>query len=171
MKYKEIITMILVCATVVAIPCACFVLYMRFVWLGDHSTEIQEGFSVELIEHLQSKHQLSVPDNAVFVKGINTGGLREHTLILVFELPLAGENLSEETDWDAYVFRALELDDEQWRSAAKSSIAWDRLEEFGGELDRQIDKDFYTFIQYSVRDDAVFLRLWDGRPGEAFPYP
>lgn len=171
MKTKKLILIAVAAVAVVGVLFACFVLYMRFVWLGDHSTEIKKGFSVELIEHLQSNHQLSVPDNAVFVKGINTGGLREHTLILVFELPLAGENLSEETDWDAYVFRALGLEDEQWRPAAKTPIAWDRLEEFGGELDQQIEKDFYTFLQYSVRDDAVILRLWDGRPGETFPYP
>ena len=170
MKRKAIIIILAVVAAM-AVLFALFMLYMRFVWMGDHSKEIKKGFSAELMEHLQSDHRISVPDNAVFVKGLNAGGLREHKLILLFELPLEGENLSEETDWDAYVFRALGLDDEQWRPAAKTSIAWDRLEEFGGELDEQIEKDFYTHLQYSVRDDAVMIRLWDGRPGEDFPYP
>lgn len=171
MKRKVMITMFAVVAAV-GVLFACFVLYMRFVWLGDHSTEIQEGFSQELVEDLYAKYQISIPENAVFVKGIHTNALREPKTFILFKCPIAGEDLTTRENVNAYIFRTLGLDDDHWTQVGVAeTIVMDHLEEMGGPLDWQIDyHDGYSaFIQFSVRDSEVVMRFWDNRPGNGYP--
>ena len=44
---------------------------------NDAPIEIKNGFSPELLNAMKERYQITIPDDAVFIKGIVTDGFRE----------------------------------------------------------------------------------------------
>lgn len=137
-------------------------------WLFGSPTEIKKGFSSELLEGLRSRYHLSIPDNAVFIKGFNTNS-RDPSVVVLFECPMTEENPS---DLHEYVFRALELDEEIWKPFGRNySETEEWFEVVGGSLEWEIahQTEVFTHIQFSVCEDVLTVRLVGWRPGAQYP--
>lgn len=53
-------------------------------------TEIKKGFSAELVDRLKTHFGVTVPDGAVFEKGLCTNSFRDPIFVIIFTVPLKG---------------------------------------------------------------------------------
>lgn len=138
-------------------------------WLFGSPTEIKKGFSSEMLTGLRSRYDLSVPDNAVFIKGFNTNSFQDPSVVILFTCPMMEENPSDLYD---YVFRALKLDEESWKPFGRNNSETEEwFEAVGGRLEWEIahQTERFTHIQFSVCEDALTVRLVGWRPGAQYP--
>ena len=136
-------------------------------------TEIKKGFSTKLLEQLESHYQISVPDNAVFIKGFNTNAFRDPSVLILFECPITEEVPLTDEAKHACVFRTLGLDEAYWSLSRNSDEVspgeW--VDAMGGLLEKQTEhkKEPYTYISYSISADTLTV-LFDGHhPHMNFP--
>lgn len=53
-----------------------------------HPTEIEQGFSAELVDRLKTGFGVTIPDGAVFEKGLCTNSFRDPFFVIIFTVPL-----------------------------------------------------------------------------------
>ncbi len=133
-------------------------------------TEIREGFSSSLTNVLSSKYQMIIPNDAIFIKGINSNTIRDPMVIILFECPI-NENWSKDDNGYSLVCQTLKLDESRYSFGGcdeKISARW--YDEIGGMLDFKIvDKnDPHTFISYSLGESVLTIRFVGRHPGESF---
>ena len=174
MKRKRILTILAGVAAAIAVLVALFVVYWHVAWTRGFRTEdIRQGFSSELKEGLQSRYQIAIPDNAVFIKGVNARSVQDPAVIVLFHIPLEGDCRLAQEDPYAYVARVLQLDEEYWSNgkARDEERFWDDYEALGGRMDWQITpkEEMFTVLSFSVSEDILTVRLYGWRPGAEFP--
>ena len=141
-------------------------------WFFGTPTEIKSGFSPELLNAMKERYQITIPDDAVFIKGIVTDGFREGFVVFLFELPMETKlDLGDDRGASDYVFQRLNLDESQYELCGRGrnfTDDWD--EDFVRKYDHEISAkhDVYTFLSFSVQEDRIIFRFVGWRPGEAF---
>lgn len=133
--------------------------------------EIKDGFSAELRNALETNYEITIPDDAVFVKGFCTNALREPVLVILFELPLDANQMLEDEDTYIYICQQLKLDPSRYTySYYDEEIVADWYEEMGGKLNHKIDdgKNPFTFLSYSLCEDKITIRFFGNNPGLTF---
>ena len=133
-------------------------------------TEIKKGFSPKLLEQLETHYQISIPDNAVFIKGFNTNAFRDPSVLILFECPITEELRQAKDDC---IFAALGLDEAYWslpgRADDMSPGEW--ADAMGGPWERQVEHktEPYTYIRYSDSGDTLTVFFDGHHPHMAFP--
>lgn len=173
MKRKHII--LLVAAAVILVPLLMWGIIATVFggWLfGDTCTEIKKGFSDELLSVLDTQYQITIPDDAVFIKGINTNAFRDPMVVVLFEIPVEPyKKLSDPDRLCNYVIQKLHLDQELYTSGgADHEIKADWYEEMGGLFDYSITNrhNSFTFLSFELHDDRVLIRFVGHHPGATF---
>lgn len=141
-------------------------------WLiTDTSTKIEDGFTEELLSVLDTKYHITIPEDAVFIKGINSNDMHDPSVVILFELPAEPVLSSDREGVYNYIFQKLELDESRHHGGGHSTkIAADWYEEFGGELEYEIkdERQAFTYISYKLQDDKIIIRFVGWRPGATF---
>ncbi len=169
MKSKKIMIGIAIALLIITVF---FVLvYVGLYWAfnSDPSTKIKEGFSDELLYSLKAEYGVTIPEDAVFIEGVNTNGWQDPYVIVLFELPYA-ENAAL-GDHDAFIHSALSLNREQYGNSAVYSIVSEGFEDLGGKMQYEIDftgKSF-TSISYKIEENKIIVRFLGWRPGHNYP--
>ena len=168
MKHKTIILpSILLIVFIIAITTIACNSLLSF----DERTEICEGFSNELISTLASRYQMTIPQDATFVKGINTNTIRDPMVVILFECPLNENQSMDDSNGCSYVFRVLKLDESRYSFGGHDEkIPAEWFDEFGGTLDYKIvdNNDPFTFISYSFSGKVLTIRFVGRHPGKTF---
>lgn len=139
----------------------------------DTPTEICDGFSPALIHTLNTKYQISIPENANFIKGINTNSFRDPMVVILFECAI-DDLVPAKCDGGygySYVFQALNLNESTYEfGGVDEEVKADWYNDFGGTLDYIIKckDDPHTFISYSIINDTLTVRFIGRHPGAAF---
>lgn len=135
MKNKKLIFAIVIVIVAGSIY-ACHVAAVRSGWpFIENPTEIKSGLTPELVAYLKSRYQISIPENAVFIKGINTNSFRDPCIVIEFECPV-DEIVPADDDGSSVVFQALDLDESLYRAHGhedQGTVYW--LDDFGDPLD------------------------------------
>ena len=141
-------------------------------WLSfDERTEICEGFSNELISTLASRYQMTIPQDAVFIKGINTNTIRDPMVVILFECPLNDIQSMDDNNGCSFVCSTLKLDESRYSFGGHDEkIPTEWFDEFGGMLDYKIvdNNDPHTFISYSFSGNVLTIRFVGRHPGKTF---
>lgn len=171
MRHKRSILIVTVIISV-ALLLSSFVMAAQSGWFFyDTYIEIENGFSAELLSILVARYQISIPDNAIFVKGINTNAIRDPSVVILFELPTEIHIASEMDSLNNYIFEKLNLDKSRYTFGGfDEEIYADWYEEMGGKLDYLIkDKhDSHTFLSYTLHKDKIIVRFVGRHPGATF---
>ncbi len=168
MKQKWLIS--LVCVVVTLIIAGLFLAAGVYFFNGlFDDTEIKKGFSPELLEELQSRYGITIPEEAKFIKGYNTGG-QDNSVLIYFECPVTVQHLSE--NHNESITQLLKLDPTRYPSSAP---AWGSVTglaaELGGEMDYEMTHSTiaYTSIQYKFTENKLLIRFDGWRPRGTFP--
>jgi len=141
-------------------------------WIfNDTPTEIQNGFRSELLSTLSEQYQISIPDDAKFIKGLNTNSFRDPSVVVLFECPVETDAQSSKDNGCSYVFRLLKLNDFIYTfGGVDEEIAADFYDDMGGKMDHKIDRkgEPFTFISYSFEDERVLIRFVGRHPNATF---
>ncbi len=170
MKHKiilnAIILSVIILAALTIVSCDSF-----SCWFFGEPTEICEGFSYELTGSLADRYQITIPQEAIFIKGINTNAFRDPSVVILFECPLNEIPSMDDNLGLDFVFRALSLDESRYSYGGRDEkIFADWFDELGGMLDYKIvDKnDHHTFISYSFGENVLRIRFVGRHPGKTF---
>ncbi len=133
-------------------------------WMADPVTEIKQGFSQYTLDALKSDYGITIPKNALFIKGLNSNTFRDSSVDILFECPiddsLNTDDMHAVCDW---VYDILELDKNMYIGGLGSDekISADWYEEMGGELDHCIKtkRDDLTKISYSATEEKIIIRI------------
>ncbi len=153
-----IVTICLICITIVGILGFCAVSFLGF------ATErmVIDGFSDALTDGLYEQYGITIPEDAKFIKGLYSRVMNESRVVVLFECPLndAGEDLSK------YVYGILKLDKKGYRSVSRhyAEIKADWFEDMGGHFEYGFDHDLFDHISFSVKDDKLLIRFIGYRP-------
>ena len=168
---------------VISIACVAALLFLGILkvsaprieaWLfGDAPTEIEGGFSDELLLCLKEQYGIAIPEDAVFVKGYNTNAFRDPSLIVLFRFSLETV-IKDDFQLAQYVHNLLSLAEETYSSSSASDYEflteekW--YEECGGEMQHGfINKEMpFTWISYEVIEDEVYIRIIGHHPRGSF---
>ncbi len=156
-----IVTICLICITIVGILGFCVVSFLGF------ATErmVIDGFSDALTDGLYEQYGITVPEDAKFIKGLYSRVMNESRVVVLFECPLndADEDLSK------YVYEIMKLDKKGYISASReyAEIAADWFEEMGGHLEYGFNSKF-SYISFARKDDAIIVRFVGYRPEFSF---
>ena len=142
-------------------------------WFFGTPTEIKSGFSPELLNAMKERYQITIPDDAVFIKGIVTDGFREGFVVFLFELPMETELSPDDCcGVSDYVSQKLNLDESQYgRGYDDGEELWwaDWDEDFVCKYDYSIESHIdFTSLSFSVQEDRIIFRFVGWRPGGAF---
>lgn len=128
--------------------------------------ELKDGFSPELKAAMRECYQLTIPDDAVLIKGEVTNHPQDAYVMLYFECPNDGAS-----DTMSYLHAKLGLDESTYGPIVKGDeLQTDRLSEFGGRMTytvNYLDKPFTT-LSFSIRGNTVRFRFCGWRPNTAF---
>lgn len=170
MKHKWIITVLILLAVI-----GLFIAYAVYCWNGLFgSTEIKKGFSPQLLEKLQTRYGITIPEEAKFIEGYNTGG-PDSSVLIIFECPV--DNVSKLDNNKAitdYVKQLLKLDPAMYpaEQASKDSDVYtgDGLCDEWGPMDYELRNKgiSYTSLSYRIEEDKLLIRFDGWRPGANF---
>lgn len=133
------------------------------------NTEIKKGFSPELLEALQTQYGITIPEEAKFIKGYNTGG-QDNSVLIYFECSVTDNSAAE--DHSKYIKQLLKLDAARYQgSVLNQSDDTDLVAELGDEMDYEITDNSisYTSIKYKIEGDKLLIRFHGWRPKTTFP--
>ncbi len=167
------------CIKVIAIMCIVTILFLsvfavavHFGWpFFDTPTEIKKGFSQELLDTLSDQYQISIPEDAVFLKGINTNAFRDPSVVVLFELPVDTNQIHTADDIEDYIFQKLKLDPDQYDFFYYDEmILADWYEEMGGELDYHLKYKAapFTYLSCALRNNCILIRFNGWHPHNRF---
>ena len=164
---------------VISIACVAVLLFLGILkvsaprieaWLfGDVPTEIEGGFSDELLLCLQEQYGVTVPKGASFVKGYHTNAFRDPSLIVLFRFPLETA-VKEDLPLAQYVHDLLSLAEETYSSASASDYEFSTEEKWYEECGGKMQHGFFnkempfTWISYEVIEDEVYIRIIGHHP-------
>lgn len=171
MKHKWLITL---CILVILplILAGAFLTYLKWAFnTSFQPSEIAEGFSLELLEVLQNRYGITIPEDAQFIKGYNLPGWRDSYMAVLFELPITGTYKSGYHMSD-YIRQRLNLGT-RYPGPGKDAkqffgSAW--YDELGGQMEWML-KDSSTgcsYISYNIESDKLVIRFIGWRPGAIF---
>lgn len=147
-----------------------FLVYGLYAWNGLFGeTEIKKGFSTELLEGLQTQYGITVPEDAKFIKGYNTGGT-DNFVLIHFECPVTDNSAAE--DHSKYIKQLLKLDAARYQgSGLNQRDGTDLAAELGGKMDYEIADNSisYTSIKYKIEGSKLLIRFHGWRPKTTFP--
>lgn len=172
MKHKITICLIVIIVLISITTCLAVATSNSWVFF-DTPTEIRGGFSTELICFLNTKYQISIPEKATFIKGINTNTIRDPMVVIMFECAI-DDMVPSEYDSGygySYVFQALNLNESLYTfGGVDEEVNTDWYDDFGGTLDYRIvyKGDPHTFISYSLSNNSLIIRLVVRHPGGTF---
>lgn len=146
----------------------CFAIVLSYMWTPAAPTEIS-GFSPELIESLNTKYQISIPENAKFIKGIYTNAFRDPGIVIMFEFPNDDLNFltADLQDVIDCLYRTLNLDGSIYGyGGVDQEMKVDWYDDFGGSLDYIIENknDPHTVISFSLSKDTFLVRFVGRHP-------
>lgn len=167
MKHKGAIIAILLCVAFLGLSVA--IVKGVTAWMfQDPTTEIKKGFSPELIQELKEHYGITVPANAVFIKGYNTNA-RDPEIIVWFECQI--DELPEGEGGDL-VCRLLELEEDSyssqaWRAEKHSNELYNEMGEFDYQINYKKKSD--TYINYKFDQGKIIIRFVGWKPPLQFP--
>ena len=169
MKHKWLITLGITVVILLVIV-GLFLLFCVYAWNGLFgNNEIKKGFSPELSENLQTRYGITIPGEAKFMKGYNTGG-QDNFVLLYFECPIT-ESTASENHYE-YIKQLLKLDPARYQgSNLNHSDGTDLAAELGGKMDYEIlcSDISYTSIKYKIEGRKLLIRFHGWRPHRDFP--
>lgn len=135
-------------------------------------TQIEQGFSPELLDKLKSHYGISIPEQAQFIKGYNCPGFRDSFVAVQFAFPISGDP-REDDNMASYLHQLLQLGTRYGTVARKdvpqfTGAAW--YAELGGQMQWMLDDKTldYTHISYNIEADRLVVRFVGWRPGASF---
>ena len=141
-------------------------------WLiTDPSTKIEDGFTEELLSVLDTQYHITIPEDAVFIKGINTNAMRDPCVVILFEIPAEPGLSSEIESVYNYISQKLKLDESRHHFGGRDmEIAADWYEELGGKFEYQITdaRDAHTFLSYKLQNNKIIIRFVGRHPSSTF---
>lgn len=171
MRHKRSILIVTVIISVTLLLSGLVVATQSGWFFYDTYTEIENGFSAGLLSVLDAQYQITIPDDAIFVKGINTNAIRDPSVVILFELPIEVHIASEIDSLNNYIFQKMNLDKSRYTFGGfDEEISADWYEEMGGKLDYIIkDKhDAHTFLSYTLHEGKIIVRFVGRHPGATF---
>ena len=142
-------------------------------WFFGTPTEIKSGFSPELLNAMKERYQITIPDDAVFIRGFNTNSFRDPCVVFLFELPMETELSPDDCDGVSdYVFQRLNIDESHYDSAGRGKQHY--LNNENEDLTRIYDYDIkrkhegFTFLSFSVETDRIIFRFVGWHPSGVF---
>ena len=139
-------------------------------WVFGDSFPIRDGFSDDLREVLQTKYGVTIPDDAVFVKGLNTNAWLDPGVVVLFTCPMPAGGEGELAAFP-YLERHLGLTD-AWSESARTDGAFSNegwLEGMGGRMPNRIDyQDGFSHIAWKAEGETILIRFFGFRPGRSF---
>lgn len=180
----EVVTIVAVIALVlvISIVVVAVALYAYGKWIfRETDTEIKEGFSPKLLDALKDEYGITIPADAVFVKGNNLILARDPAIFISFECPLNNfdkdsfgktESISYGEDLAEFVCQVLSLDENRFDYDGRDvHFLGDWDDGWGKHLDYSlIDRDLEsTYIMFSVVDDTLLIRFVGQSLGYTFP--
>ena len=140
---------------------------------NDAPIEIKNGFSPELLNAMKERYQITIPDDAVFIRGFNTNSFRDPCVVFLFELPMETELSPDDCDGVSdYVFQRLNIDESHYDSAGRGKQHY--LNNENEDLTRIYDYDIkrkhegFTFLSFSVETDRIIFRFVGWHPSGVF---
>lgn len=177
MKRKAVVIFLAI-ALVLGVLTGAIILVNHSEWFFPAApTEIQSGFSSELLTVLETQYGVTIPADAQFIKGFNTNAFRDPSVIILFECPLANFKATDDgtADYRAeladYVCEALALDKTMYSYAGKDDEHLpDLYQEIGGQMEHTLkyQRDTFTWISYTVEQGKLLLRFTGRHPGATF---
>lgn len=172
MKHKRIKVIAIMCIVPILFL-SIFAVAVHFGWpFFDTPTKIKKGFSQELLDTLSDQYQISIPEDAVFLKGINTNAFRDPSVVVLFELPVDTNQIHTADDIEDYIYQKLKLDFEQYGSFSHEDpiISADWYEEMGGELDYHLKYKAtpFTYLSCALCNDCILVRFIGWHPHNSF---
>ena len=165
---RKCCAMIALLAVLSALLCGCRIL--GDLVFGNAATEIRGGFSDELREVMETKYGVTIPDDAVFVKGLNTNAWQDPGVVVLFTCPMPAGGEGELAAFP-YIERHLKLT-AGWSESARTDGAFsveDWIEETGGQMPNRIDcSDGFSHIAWRAEGNVLTLRFFGFRPGKTF---
>ena len=148
-----------------------FFAYATYCWKGLFGdTEIKKGFSPELLENLQTRYGITVPEEAKFIKGYNTGG-PDNSVVIFFECPLKDTWRSDnKASIYNYMVQLLKLDCTSYGMSHNSRPRGDWTEDRNAPMDYTLtdNRVAYTEISFNIEADKLIIRFFGWRPGATF---
>ena len=134
-------------------------------------TEIQQGFSQELLNALESRYGITIPEEAQFIKGYNCLDMRDSYVSILFECPVS-ETYEDDDHMAAYMKQLLTLGT-RYSGASKDTsqfIGSEWYEELGGQMEWMLEDESldYTYISYNIEANKLVIRFIGWRPGATF---
>lgn len=132
--------------------------------------EIKKGFSPELTGALKEEYEITVPENATFIKGYNYYLPQDPSEVIVwFECPI--DELPEGEGGDL-VCRLLELEEDSyssqaWRAEKHSNELYNEMGEFDYQINYKKKSD--TYISYKFDQGKIIIRFVGWKPPCSFP--
>lgn len=161
-----------VTAFILLIVIVLYIAYGIYCWNGLFGdTEIKKGFSPELLEQLQTRYGITIPEEARFIKGYNTGG-PDNYVVFFFECPLKDTWRSDnKTSIYNYMVQLLKLDSTRHGMSHNSRSRGDWTEDRNAPMDYTLtdNRVAHTEISFNIEADKLIIRFRAWRPGATFP--
>jgi len=159
-----------VTAFILLIVMVLYIAYGIYCWKGlFYNYEIKKGFSPELLEQLQIRYGITIPEEAKFIKGYNIGG-PDNSVVIFFECPLKDTWRSDnKTSIYNYMVQLLKLDSTRyWTHNSKSRGDW--TEDLDAPMDYTLtdNRVAYTEISFNIEADKLIFRFIGWRPDAIF---
>ena len=131
--------------------------------------EIKSGFTDELICTLDEKYGITIPDDAEFVVGYNTGRMTENYVDVMLKLPDYGGGLSAKGQ-ELIVRSKLKLDSDWCAEDFISPFDNECTKKLGGQIDGRLNNENKTFscIDFALKEDGLYVIIHGYRPGRIF---
>lgn len=171
MKHKDGIILAIAIIGMILLLSGLFLYTQRGWFISDSRTEITTGFSPELLNVLDSRYQITIPEDAVFCKGINTNSFRDPRVVILFELPVETDLAADMPDPTDYVFQRLKLDKSRYRFAGHDDETIAQLyKDLGGKLEYMLkdQHESFTCLSYALHEDKLVIRFVGWHPGATF---
>lgn len=135
-------------------------------------TEIKQGFSQQLLNELETRYGITIPEEAQFIKGYNCLNMRDNYVSILFECPVS-ETYEDDDHMAAYMKQLLTLGT-RYSGASKDTpqfIGSEWYEELGGQMEWMLEDESidYTYISYNIEANKLVIRFTGWRPGAIFP--
>ena len=175
MKYKWLETLgivSLILVVLLLILTGAFLAYLKWAFSTSfQNSEIKEGFSPKLLEVLQTRYDITIPEDAQFIKGYNIPGWQDSFVAVLFELPITGTYESGYHMSD-YIRQRLNLGT-RYPGPAKDEeqfLGSEWYDELGGQMEWMLDDSShgFTYISYNIESDKLVIRFIGWRPGATF---
>lgn len=169
MKHKGAIIAILLCVAFLGLSVA--IVKGVTAWMfQDPTTEIKKGFSPELIQELKEHYGITVPANAVFIKGYNTNA-RDPEIIVWFECQIDKLPENKNDKGDEIVQELLLIEKDSYSLGGRAEPIGEIYKEMGEEFAHTLvcNKEYDTYIDYTFDQDKIFIRFIGGHPHVELP--